>query len=223
MATNSGSNIVTAAAGKVLQGAGVGVANVFSTATYPSTATLTGTILRADGTNWSATTATFPNTAGTSGNVLTSDGTNWTSSAAPGGGVTTVTGSITSAQIKALHATPITIISAPGSGKVIQVTASAMKFNYGGSNVFVAGASQNVKLYYSTTTQLSGNGISNSTLVGTATTYQFPNTISAQTAAAAAVENLAVTLYNDVATEISGNAANNNTITYSVSYIVLSI
>jgi len=34
----------------------------WSTATYPSTATGTGTILRADGTNWVATTATYPNT-----------------------------------------------------------------------------------------------------------------------------------------------------------------
>jgi len=34
----------------------------WSTATYPSTATGTGTILRADGTNWLATTATYPNT-----------------------------------------------------------------------------------------------------------------------------------------------------------------
>lgn len=34
----------------------------YSTATYPSTATGTGTILRADGTNWAATTSTYPNT-----------------------------------------------------------------------------------------------------------------------------------------------------------------
>lgn len=60
----------------------------FSTATYPSTATGTGTILRANGTNWVPTTATYPTTAGTSGNVLTSDGTNWTSAAPAGGGVT---------------------------------------------------------------------------------------------------------------------------------------
>ena len=83
MATNGSQNIVTSASGKVLQGAGVGVAPAFSTATYPSTATGTGKILRADGTNWVATTATFPDSAGTSGNVLTSNGTNWSSSAPP--------------------------------------------------------------------------------------------------------------------------------------------
>lgn len=84
MATNNSANNATAASGKVLQGQGVGTASAFSTATYPATATTTGQILRADGTNWVGTTATYPNTAGTSGNVLTSDGTNWTSSAASG-------------------------------------------------------------------------------------------------------------------------------------------
>lgn len=87
MVTNNSINVATAATGKVLQGAGVGTAPAFSTATYPATATTTGQILRADGTNWVGTTATYPNTAGTSGNVLTSDGTNWTS-AAPGGAST---------------------------------------------------------------------------------------------------------------------------------------
>ena len=49
--------------GKVLQvssAAAVGLA--YSTATYPVTATGTGTLLRADGTNWVATTSTYPNT-----------------------------------------------------------------------------------------------------------------------------------------------------------------
>src|SRR5580765_3171754 len=91
MVTNNSANNATAATGKVLQGQGVGVASAFSTATYPSTATGAGKILRADGTNFVATTATFPDTAGTSGNVLTSDGTNWSSSApATGGTVTSV-------------------------------------------------------------------------------------------------------------------------------------
>lgn len=51
----------TATANKVLQ-SGATAAPTWSTATYPSTATGTGTILRADGTNWVASTATYPNT-----------------------------------------------------------------------------------------------------------------------------------------------------------------
>ena len=62
MATNGSQNIATAATGTVLQGAGVGTTPVFSAATYPSTAAGTGTLLRADGTNWVATTATYPTT-----------------------------------------------------------------------------------------------------------------------------------------------------------------
>jgi len=62
MVTNNSSNIPTGASGTVLQGQGIGTANAFSTATYPGTATGTGTILRADGTNWAATTSTYPNT-----------------------------------------------------------------------------------------------------------------------------------------------------------------
>ncbi len=52
----------TATAGQYLQSAGAAAHPAFSTATLPSTATGTGTILRADGTNWVPTTATFPAT-----------------------------------------------------------------------------------------------------------------------------------------------------------------
>lgn len=52
----------TATAGQVLQSAGSSADPAFSTATYPSTATGTGTILRANGTNFVATTATYPTT-----------------------------------------------------------------------------------------------------------------------------------------------------------------
>ncbi len=62
MVTQNSANNKTEASGKVLQGQGVGTASDFSTATYPSTATGTGTILRADGTNVVATTATYPTT-----------------------------------------------------------------------------------------------------------------------------------------------------------------
>lgn len=48
--------------GQVLQSGGASADPAYSTATYPSTATGTGTLLRADGTNWSATTSTYPNT-----------------------------------------------------------------------------------------------------------------------------------------------------------------
>jgi len=60
-ATSSPTALAIGSTGQVLQ-ANTGADPGWSTATYPSTATGTGTILRADGTNWSATTATYPTT-----------------------------------------------------------------------------------------------------------------------------------------------------------------
>jgi hypothetical protein len=62
MVTNNSCDIPTGASGTVLQGQGIGSGFAFSTATYPAIATGTGTLLRADGTNWVATTSTYPNT-----------------------------------------------------------------------------------------------------------------------------------------------------------------
>lgn len=51
----------TATAGRILQ-SGATAAPSWSTATYPSVATGTGSILRANGTNWAASSTTFPDT-----------------------------------------------------------------------------------------------------------------------------------------------------------------
>lgn len=97
--SNGGIFYSTATAGSILAGtatasqvlmSGSSAAPTWSTSTYPSTASGTGTILRADGTNWIPSTATYPDTAGTSGNILTSDGTNWVSSAPSSGGITQI-------------------------------------------------------------------------------------------------------------------------------------
>lgn len=185
----------------------------------------TGQIFRANASDQPAwSTATYPDTAGTSGNVLTSDGTNWISSAAPGGGILLATGTVTSAQIKAAHASPVQLIPAPGAGQTIYVVASILKYNYAGSNVFVAAAGQLMALYYSTTTLINNTtiaevSIGNAALVGTTT-----NVVSmgrSNISASTAVVNVPVNLYNVSATEISGNAANDNTITYSLLYYIL--
>lgn len=59
------------ATGTMLRG---GAPPTWSTATFPSTATGTGTILRADGTNWVATTATYPATTTVSQLLYSSSG-----------------------------------------------------------------------------------------------------------------------------------------------------
>ena len=180
----------------------------------------------ADGTNWVASTETWA-VPSTSGNVLTSDGTNWTSAAAAAGTwggytVTTVSGSLTSAQIKALHGTPIQVIAAPGSGKVIVLIQSIVKFNYGGSNVFVAGAAQTILLSWGTVA-LSSSLVTNGILVGTTTTLGFLTGGNAAAQDYTRFDNTAVNLYNSVATEISGNAANNNTVDYKITYTTVTI
>lgn len=62
-------------AGQLLTSAGGASNPTWTTATFPSTATSTGSILRADGTNWSATTATYPATTA-AGTILTSSSAN---------------------------------------------------------------------------------------------------------------------------------------------------
>src|SRR5574338_529700 len=52
----------TGSAGQIFQSGGASADPAYSTATYPSVTTGTGTLLRADGTNWTATTSTYPDT-----------------------------------------------------------------------------------------------------------------------------------------------------------------
>lgn len=80
MVTNNAANQPTGVSGTVLQGAGVGSASTFSTATYPSTAGTSGKVLISDGTNIVSSTPTFPNASATSGKFIRSDGTNWIAS-----------------------------------------------------------------------------------------------------------------------------------------------
>jgi hypothetical protein len=175
-----------------------------------------------------AATGAFQNVVGvgSSGNVLTSNGAaalpTWQAVSGPGG-LTYVTLNITSAQIKALHGTPIAIVAAPGSGKVLQVLGPVYaKFNYGGTNVFTAAASQTIDIIYGTATDLT-NLVNNGIIVGTTSEYTIHNITSPIAATLANTENLALNLYNPVSTEISGNAANNNTVTVSFFYATVTL
>jgi len=262
----------TATAGQILQSGGSSADPVFSTATYPATATATGTILRADGTNWVASTPTYPNAAstagkvvisdgtnlimstptfpnasattgkiiisdgtnwiastptypaaaGTSGNVLTSDGTNWTSAAAPGGGLLSVSGTLTNTQVKNLHGTPVQIIAAPGSGKMINLIYGVFTMNYGGTNAFTAAASQTINAYWGTTVN-SGINMTNGGITATSSQASLFAVTGLAGQAYTNFANVAVNIYNSTATEISGNAANDNTVSYNIIYRIITI
>jgi hypothetical protein len=55
-------SLAAGSSGQILRSAGASALPSWSTATYPATATTSGRILRADGTNWVESTATYPNT-----------------------------------------------------------------------------------------------------------------------------------------------------------------
>jgi hypothetical protein len=79
-ATSAIAATAAGSAGQVLQSGGASADPTYSTATFPATATGTGKVLVADGTNWVASTPTFPNASATAGKIIQSDGTNWLAS-----------------------------------------------------------------------------------------------------------------------------------------------
>ena len=143
------------------------------------------------------------------------------STAGGGGGFSYVTVTLTSAQIKALHATPITIIPAPAAGQMILVNQAVGQLNYGGSNAFVNAGGQNISLYFGNST----NSLASNPLM----TYAQIVATSNQIAAPAGVANgpstsilaTAIVASQPSATEISGNAANDNTIKVDVWYQII--
>lgn len=168
---------------------------------------------------------------GSSGNVLFSNGNaalpTWNT--APGAGSTVsqiATVTLTSAQIKSLNATPITLVAAQGLGTAIMVLKYWAEFIYGGTNVFTAAAAQTIDLKYNNSAGFKiSTMVTNFNLVSTSASIASFNSefsvILRPTSAQAT--NVPIVAANPIATEISGNAANNNTVKINISYIVTSI
>ena len=137
----------TGSAGQLLTSGGVSADPTWTTATFPATATSTGTILRSNGTNWVASTDTYPNTV-TAGDILIATATNvvgsladvavgqalmsggvgvapaysgspsFSGSVTAGTGLTATTGNITTSAVAAGFVTVPTVTSGAASGTV---------------------------------------------------------------------------------------------------------
>ncbi len=129
---------------------------------------------------------------------------------------------LTSAQVKALATTQITLVAAPGAGKVLVFKGALLKLNYG-TNVF-AETADNLTIKY---TDDSGAAASQAIeLTGfidqSADTYTNALPLLNTIVAATAIENQALVLDN-INDNITGNAANDNTLTVRCFYQVATI
>lgn len=183
-----------------------------------------GQVLQSGGASADPTysTATYPATAGTVGNVLTSDGTNLVSSAPQ---VQVITGTLTNAQIKALHATPVEAIAAPGANKVLSILSCTAHLVYGGTTPFTAAVGQSIQLWYNNNTanSLTNDVLSNGMITSVAS--KFSNSLPASLAnqSVGSIDNVNVAFYNPTATEITGNAANDTTVNWAITYSIDSL
>lgn len=137
----------------------------------------------------------------------------------------TVTGTLTSTQIKNLNATPILAIAPLGAGKVIQVVQATAKMNYGGTNVFIAANLQTIDLFYGNASfnypaavNLVGN-----TAITPAYTALSSGVLSKLEENNNLYDNVGLYLGNQISPEISGNAANDNTVIWKIIYNIVSI
>lgn len=129
--------------------------------------------------------------------------------------------SLTNAEIKALRATPKTLVAAPGAGKVLEFVSAVLLLDYGGTNVFTETA-DNLVVRFNNTTGV----IVSETIETTGFIDQSADTLTTALAKIDAIaskagsENLALVLHNSGDGEIAGNAANDNTLRVKVAYRV---
>lgn len=124
-------------------------------------------------------------------------------------------------QVKALRATPITMVAAPGAGKTARFLGASLFLDYGGNNGFTESA-DNLAFRY-----VDGSGVIVSQTVET--TGFIDQTADTGTtaepkidviAAKAAMENVAIVLHNTGDGEIAGNAADDNVVRVRIRFAV---
>lgn len=128
--------------------------------------------------------------------------------------------SLTSAQVKALRATPIELVAAPGAGKMLEFVHAELLLDYG-TNVFTE-TDDNLAVKY-----VDGSGVAVSDTIETtgfidqeADTKSVAVPVKDSIAAKTACENVALVLHNTGNGEIAGNAANDSVLRVRTTYRV---
>ena len=131
---------------------------------------------------------------------------------------------LTSTEIKALRATPITLVAAPGAGNALLFQGALLKLNYGGTNAFTE-TDDNLAVRFTDGSGVIVSATIESTAFITATADTMTNAIPKADAivAAASAENQALVLHNTGDGEIAGNAADDNTVTLRIFYNTVAI
>jgi hypothetical protein len=184
-----------------------------------------GTTVPANATAGYATGAIFYHTDGSENTSLyVNEGTSSSSLFRAVGALKTDKITLTSAQVKALRATPQTLVSAPGANKMIVVESVALALKYGGTNAFTESADNLVVQYDDSGTDITGSIETTGFIDQTASTVAvyYPAAIAAMAYATAGV-NEGVQLFNTGDGEIAGNAANDNTLVVSISYRIVDL
>lgn len=137
------------------------------------------------------------------------------------GGARSATVEVTNAEIKALAATPKTLVAAPGANKVIQFLGAILILDYGGTNVFTE-SDDNFSIKYA-----NAAGVAVSVTIETtgfidqsADTMTCAIPVKDAIVAASGASNKALVLDNIGDGEIGGNAGNDNTMTVIVHYVI---
>lgn len=130
---------------------------------------------------------------------------------------------LTSAQVKALAASPFELVAAPPTGACIMFHGALLKLNYGGTNVFTeSGDNFGIKYTDDSGVQVSSTIETTDFIDQQADTYTTAIAAADAIVAAASAEAQALVLDN-LGSEIAGNAANDNTLTVRVYYTVQSL
>lgn len=129
-------------------------------------------------------------------------------------------GTLSNVNIKALRATPITLVAA-SAGHLHLPLKLILKLNYGGTNAFTESA-DNIAIKY---TDGSGDSLlvaeTTGWITGTADAYSVTYAPDNVNVAAAGAEGQALVLHNNGDGEIAGNAGNDNTISWHLFYATI--